>query len=527
MIGFFPHRAFAVMLVFLAGGPCLAQRPALQYASALERDLVEAWQAQGRLPGDLARAILIAEGVQDSLDLARYQDRLRRILEAGSRNISPRKRVHRNARALFDYLHREVLRRYAENATLRETLENGTYNCVSSTVLFYLLGHENQIPVELRLTPNHLYAVAYGDRGGIHVETTDPDRGFDFRADMTATLRLLLDYRLISEEELREQGPARVYHEHVQASRPMVPAGLVGVAYGNRAAARLEADDLPGAFYLYEKAMAVDPEAARFQEAYLMTFQRLAARLAATPEQLYPLAHRALELLPGHEALRGPALHLIRHEAVYLAYEKRAFEQAKAVIVRAHERYRADSAAVAALRETDRDVTVLWAISLAGTGHYEEAFGRIAQVYRSAPDNPKLQEVYLGIAGEYATRMAEQGQEEAGLALADTLLRTFPAYPIAKSLFADLTFRVVYARRLLEEDPGAAQTLLLRAHEVDPENAPVRRLLAIAYHELGMERIRKARDYRGARTLVLKGLEFDPENTEIRKTAGQIEDLLR
>jgi len=82
---------------------------------------------------------------------------------------------------VLEWMHENLLKRYMELQTsLTVLLEKGTYNCVSSAVLYMLLTRGIGMPVHGVLTKDHAFChiPAVGESGGVDVETTTK-HGFD------------------------------------------------------------------------------------------------------------------------------------------------------------------------------------------------------------------------------------------------------------------------------------------------------------------------------------------------------------
>ncbi len=109
------------------------------------------------------------------------------VLEA---SLSPREK----AEGLLRYMHDELLTRYVLPQTKVDTLlERGTFNCVSSALMYMILTRYYGIPSRGILTPDHAFVVVFpGTAEAVDVETTSP-WGFDpgskkeFASDFTGT----------------------------------------------------------------------------------------------------------------------------------------------------------------------------------------------------------------------------------------------------------------------------------------------------------------------------------------------------
>jgi len=81
--------------------------------------------------------------------------------------------------ALLIWMHEKVLTRYVEVQTRMDmVLEDGTYNCVSSAVLYLILARSQNIPINGVLTRDHAFCSIRANDDYIDIETTTPF-GFD------------------------------------------------------------------------------------------------------------------------------------------------------------------------------------------------------------------------------------------------------------------------------------------------------------------------------------------------------------
>lgn len=141
-------------------------------------EIVQIGRMNEPLPLDiLIRSSLIASGVDDET-LDKYTRQLNALVdsapEASGDNAA-------DGELLLQWMHDETLSRYQEPQTsLDVLLDRGTYNCVSSAVLYMILTRSRGIPVHGVLTTDHAFCriPASGGEDGIDVETTTPF-GFD------------------------------------------------------------------------------------------------------------------------------------------------------------------------------------------------------------------------------------------------------------------------------------------------------------------------------------------------------------
>jgi hypothetical protein len=74
--------------------------------------------------------------------------------------------------------HKKYLRNYKEYSSFNQLLENGTYDCLSGTIIYALILDELGIDFEIVETEYHIYLLAYADGKRFMLETTDPVKGF-------------------------------------------------------------------------------------------------------------------------------------------------------------------------------------------------------------------------------------------------------------------------------------------------------------------------------------------------------------
>jgi len=79
------------------------------------------------------------------------------------------------AEYVLDFLHSRFLKSYSEHQTrIDELIESGSYNCVSSAVLYMILGLAVGLDVEGVVTKTHAFAIVKMGTEQLDVETTNP-----------------------------------------------------------------------------------------------------------------------------------------------------------------------------------------------------------------------------------------------------------------------------------------------------------------------------------------------------------------
>ncbi len=156
------------LFLLIAGSPALYGEPRLIPGEELVRI--------GRIPEplpleELVSASLIASGVSGGR-LELYTARVMALVDSAPRRSGS---TAQDAEILLEWMHENVLSRYILNQTKMDVLlDKGTYNCVSSAVLYLLLVRSRDMAVHGVQTADHAFCRV----DGIDVETTTA-YGFD------------------------------------------------------------------------------------------------------------------------------------------------------------------------------------------------------------------------------------------------------------------------------------------------------------------------------------------------------------
>ena len=103
--------------------------------------------------------------------MATYRELEKIVRSAEYKNLTPAECGEKILTLMYD----RVLKQYVSNQTKMDTLfADGTYNCVSASVLYFALAKEAGLKVVGQETPNHAFCTVYIDGKKIDVETTNP-----------------------------------------------------------------------------------------------------------------------------------------------------------------------------------------------------------------------------------------------------------------------------------------------------------------------------------------------------------------
>ncbi|HUX19869.1 MAG TPA: hypothetical protein VMW69_01430, partial [Spirochaetia bacterium] len=144
-----------------------------------ERFAVEIGSASHPLTvAQLIEASLIFSGA-DSATLSEDTLRFRKIITEAAAALEPYRTDYERGNELLVFMHTHLLTRYSEPQTRVDTLlRTGEFNCVSSAVVYMILGRALGLKVEGVYTPDHAFCTVQAAGRLVDVETTNRF-GFD------------------------------------------------------------------------------------------------------------------------------------------------------------------------------------------------------------------------------------------------------------------------------------------------------------------------------------------------------------
>jgi tetratricopeptide (TPR) repeat protein len=256
--------------------------------------------ADGKLDKfSFAEACLIASGVNDADARKKYLAQIDTIEADARKAIESAKTPAERGEKLLKFLHAGPMAKGYESkqTDLHVILDTGTFNCVSSAVLYNVIGRRLGLDLKAVEIPQHVFSVLYDGDKRIDVETTNA-RGFDPSDD--------------------NGGPKKVTKEerHSGHRREVGEAGLAAVIAYNHGVALTDEKKYAEAIRVNFFALALDrtsPSAAGNAMAGLTNWPLELARAEKFEDALTVLAV-GLELAPKHSSLEN------NHKAVWSEY---------------------------------------------------------------------------------------------------------------------------------------------------------------------------------------------------------------
>ncbi len=197
-----------------------------------------------------AEAALLASGVHDK---AKRQTSLKRIdwmTESAKQATNGATTPLVKGDMLLRWLHKGPMAKgyKAQQTDLPVILETGTYNCVSSALLYNVVGKRLGLDLRAVEVPDHAFAILYADGKHADVETTTA-LGFNPARDKAA-----------QEQFEKQTGFRYIPDNHRDQRREVGEAGLIAIVYYNHGVELSKAKKHHEALLAYFRAMSLDPE---------------------------------------------------------------------------------------------------------------------------------------------------------------------------------------------------------------------------------------------------------------------------
>jgi tetratricopeptide (TPR) repeat protein len=186
-------------------------------------------------PQTFTRTALVFSGVHDE-QLAEMESRIQAHVTQLRRQLGGVRDPREQAEAALAYMHEELLRRYDERQTgVDVLLSRGSYNCVSSGVVYAILLKALELRVWGVRTSDHAFCRVQAGEQAFDVETTSPF-GFDpgKRQEFTDSFGRVTGYSYVPPSNYRDR-------------RDIGEKELLGLILFNRTAFASERRDFPGA----------------------------------------------------------------------------------------------------------------------------------------------------------------------------------------------------------------------------------------------------------------------------------------
>ncbi|HMY36931.1 MAG TPA: hypothetical protein PKW36_12550 [bacterium] len=510
--------------------------------------------------------LLITEGVSDSSSIRKYRGYLEKIAARLSKEINLKSKASKKAEVIFTYLHKNIFKKYNIDTRFQDLFSRGEYNCVTATYLYYDMCKRFDLNVTFYASAVHIYPVVKGEQRPINVELTDPVNGFDFREDRKAIINYLLEYKLITQDELKSKGSDAVYREYVDKTKEVGIPALYSISYSNQGISYWQAGKLKETLWAMEKALSIIWDDSKSRAIYQSVFDENLNKILYDVPSAYPVVIRGLQFMRSDTSFVRDHFNFIMHAIEYYSVTKLEYDKALEIVNEGKAIFSFDTSLVKRLTEFSRDVRwnqfayvynasnyekaaaileiglsefpndarfldfqkktdLLLAERLSDKGDYQGAINRLSGLRKKYSSDFRIEDTYVGTVTYFASKCAQNGESKKAIDLMDSLASSLPENFKVKESYSAIVGLIISTEELDKKNIYEARRLIIKAIQVDTKNITMTKMLAAIYHELAMAKVRK-KEYLAAKNLILEGLGYIPQSYELNDDLKLIKQQL-
>lgn len=411
----------------------------------------------------LGDAALLASGVVNEQQRRRYQDRIDQLEKSAKKETAKAGDAMSRGQLLLKRLHRDVLKTgYVEHQTdVSVLLDKGTYNCVSSAVMFGILAERLNIDVRGIEVPEHAYAIVYDGTRHSDVETTssagfDPARnraalkaftqrtGFAYIPDSKASQRretsllglvalIYYNHGVGHSRAGRNEQALLAYYRALSLDAKLVSAVKNSlVSLNDWAKARADEDDFEHANSLFEVGLALAPKDHLLRHNRRVVWQKRISHAVqqGSPEQVLVIVNAA------HAS--DPDAGFDRQQATLYIQQGRALAEggqwAEAIAVTAPGRDKVNGASLRSLERFQASVLSRWLIASIDAERWPDALTAATKAHAYLPADGRVRQNVAYLLQEWGEHAATNEGVEAGVEAARSVLDLYPkAYQVKRA----------------------------------------------------------------------------------------------
>jgi len=378
--------------------------------------------ADGRFDDvSFAEAALIASGVADEAARKAQLAAIDRVVADAEQAVAGERTPLGKGEKLLHLLHGGAFKGGYElhQTDVSTVLTTGRFNCVSSAVVYTIVGRRLGLDLRGIEVPEHAFAILYDGPRHVDVETTIPE-GFNPARSPEAAERFRA-----------RTGFVYVPESHREERREVNDAGLVALIYFNHGVTKAGQGDHPGALAMYFRGLQLDGTSAALVTNALAALTNWSKALldAGKAADAAAVSRAAMRLAPGDHGIRTNA------EASFLA----------------------------------------WAIAEADAGRIDAALAALAQGLELLPHDHDLTEAKAGLFTRRAAKHIERKDWQAALDAAAPGLTKLEGRDRQRLAEWCGSVRSAWAKVEIDAgDFGAAREILVSGLEQHPDDSRVR-----------------------------------------------------
>jgi len=171
-------------------------------------------------------------------------------------------------RYVFIRTHQQYLKHFKTNTTFASLFENGSYNCLTGTILYSTILNQFGIDHQVIETNYHIFILAKTNEGEVLIETTDPHEGF-----VTSEDKIAMRINQYRNQGIQSTDPTRSYFRYsFELYNEVSQNELIGLLYYNLAVDSFNQQSLQEAVHYLGRAIEryASPRIEEFSEILLL-----------------------------------------------------------------------------------------------------------------------------------------------------------------------------------------------------------------------------------------------------------------
>jgi tetratricopeptide (TPR) repeat protein len=468
--------------------------------------------------------LLEADGITKVDDINSYKKVYDKILTECKSEVSKEQSVFSKHEVIFNRLHDDYLKKYQNEAYINKLFKGKEFNCVTAVVLYNMICTDLGLEINLYESPFHVFITAPtpGNRD-FKIELTDPVDGFNASLDNSEYVEYLLDYKLITEEELKEKGEVKILNEFISETHQISSRDLVAIYYANIGFYNLLKDSTAKAYNYYKKSISFAYDSTRAQSLIWVW----ASHVENIQNDIKKLNSFLLENLDSIPVDKSYYDQIINSSAIAIDFnvDKNDFESAENIF------NKLESVLPDEMLKEDYFIRIELAIKSNKIqnkiirGDYEAAYSIATDLYVKNKDNSKVLDIYLQCGNIYMQNLGLNRETDRLVEVADSMFTNAPGIKSVEDNFVLACINAVVKAGLYKTNHYKSKEILFAANKKLPNNKGIKETIAYLYHEIAMAEIRN-RNYKKALEILNDGLKYDPENWELKHEIELTKGLL-
>lgn len=205
--------------------------------------------------------LYLAVNIHSEEEAERFKKKYRALRSSFEREGVDGMKDKKKIKAIYEDTHDALMIRYSEEALFPDLFREGSFNCVSGSMVYSLLFEEFGIPYQIQKGMNHVYLLAYPQTQTMLVETTDSEKGLIKldQSDKEKYLEQLARGKMITPQESAGNSVTSMFLQYAFEKTQIDAYELASYQYSNQGIFYYNDRKLDKAYRCFEKAQYLKP----------------------------------------------------------------------------------------------------------------------------------------------------------------------------------------------------------------------------------------------------------------------------